>query len=841
MTERTIFLQALEQATPAERATFVEQACGGDAELRQRIEALLRSHEQGGSFLDKPAPHAIADGLATPNAAGDTQPPGAVTPGDTESLDFLAPSDRPGALGRLGHYDVLAIVGKGGMGIVLKAFDRKLHRVAAIKVLAPALAANPIARQRFTREVRAAAAVTHQHVVTIHTVEEEHRPPYLVMELVEGVSLQQRLNERGALAVKEVLRVGMQVASGLAAAHAHGLIHRDVKPANILLESGGEQVKLTDFGLARAADDASLTQTGVIAGTPAYMSPEQAEGKSVDHRSDLFSLGSVLYAMCTGQPPFRAPSSLAVLKRVCEETQTPIRDINPEIPDWLAAVVDRLHAKDPADRFQSAAEVADLLAGRLAWLQYPAGMPEPAAPSVSAGQRSRRARRRRWTIAAAVMTVLVAGLGLTEATGVTRLGSTLTGLFIPDRTPVTDDGAAPGQIGAFVLLADGEERKFDTLAEAVAMAGDSATIEVRGNGPFVSDLIEIKGALTIRAADGVRPVIQLTADEAPASTLLRTSSPLVLEGLELRRSGPASPLPGQPQHRIVLSSQAGLYLANCRFVVDGDGGCIAAADSPACHIRNCEFVCAGRSYGQVSWRSPPAGQLALENSVIAGEIGVAFWFENRGLRDVALRMVHNTLCVRTCIQFSLNREPDPAPEADSPRPVSVEAIANVVDARKAVLLFDQTAASFEPPRDVLHPVEAEKLLRRLLGWREQQNLYPEAVDFLNLSVKSEPFQPSRVRKNVGDWQQFWGLGAGASLQGRIRCQGGDVLSRLAKAPESIRAAEFRLQPDGAGYQAGKAGRDLGANVDLVGPGEAYERWKESPEHQEWRKVSGQVK
>ena len=160
-----------------------------------------------------------------------------------------------------------------------------------------------------------------------------------------------------------------QVAAGLAAAHARGLVHRDVKPANILLENGVERVKITDFGLARAVDDASLTQSGLIAGTPAYMSPEQADGTKVDHRSDLFSLGSVLYALCAGRPPFRAETTLAVLKRVCEDTPRPLREVNPDIPDWLEAIIARLHAKDPAERFQTAAEVAELLGRHLAHLQ----------------------------------------------------------------------------------------------------------------------------------------------------------------------------------------------------------------------------------------------------------------------------------------------------------------------------------------------------------------------------------------------------------------------------------------------------------------------------------------
>src|SRR5262249_10585346 len=168
------------------------------------------------------------------------------------------------------------------------------------------------------------------------------------------------------LGVQEVLRIGIQVARGLAAAHQHGLIHRDVKPANILLENGVQRVKLTDFGLARAADDASLTQSGLIAGTPAYMSPEQAAGQPVDARSDLFSLGSVLYELCTGRPPFRAPSTVAVIRRVCDEAPRPIREVNPDIPEVLCRVIERLHAKKAGERPASATEAADLRAGLLA-------------------------------------------------------------------------------------------------------------------------------------------------------------------------------------------------------------------------------------------------------------------------------------------------------------------------------------------------------------------------------------------------------------------------------------------------------------------------------------------
>ncbi|HWG47787.1 MAG TPA: serine/threonine-protein kinase [Gemmataceae bacterium] len=277
------------------------------------------------------------------------------------SLAFLDPPAKPRQLGKLDHYEIIEMVGRGGMGIVFKALDPSLHRIVAVKVMAPQFASIASARQRFLREARAAAAVCHEHVVTIHAVAEAKGVPYLVMQFVGGVSLQERLERRGPLNLDEILRIGMQTAQGLAAAHAQGLVHRDIKPANILLENGVERVKITDFGLARAANDVRVTQSGVIVGTPQYMAPEQARGEVVDPRADLFSLGSVLYFMCTGQPPFQGDSSLAVLRQVCDDTPPPVQEFNPSTPDWLVEIIARLQAKELADRFQSANEIAELL------------------------------------------------------------------------------------------------------------------------------------------------------------------------------------------------------------------------------------------------------------------------------------------------------------------------------------------------------------------------------------------------------------------------------------------------------------------------------------------------
>jgi serine/threonine protein kinase/WD40 repeat protein len=375
MDDRHIFLEALNQPTPEERAQYLDETCGDNAELRQRVELLLAAHEDAGSFLEKTPEELLA------------------TIGQEHEVDLdswkevLTPSDKEDSVGMLGEYEILELIGRGGMGVVLSARDPQLGRIVAVKMLAPELAANAVSVQRFLREATAAAAVSHDHVITIHAIDKQARPPLIVMERIAGQSLQDKIDREGPLDVKSILRIGMQTASGLAAAHKQGLIHRDIKPSNILLENGIERVKLTDFGLARAVDDIGMTRTGQVTGTPQYMSPEQAQGHAIDHRTDLFSLGCVLYAMCTGQAAFRADSAVAVMHRVVHESPKPIREINEDIPDWLCRIVEKLMAKDPDQRFASASEVEDLLGRHLAHLQQPDSVPQPEPVAQSATRR----------------------------------------------------------------------------------------------------------------------------------------------------------------------------------------------------------------------------------------------------------------------------------------------------------------------------------------------------------------------------------------------------------------------------------------------------------------------
>jgi formylglycine-generating enzyme required for sulfatase activity/Leucine-rich repeat (LRR) protein len=300
-----------------------------------------------------------------PAAETPTEPPThvpleEVAPAD--DLGFLAPAEQADEIGRLGGYRVLKVLGSGGMGIVFLAEDVRLERRVALKVMQPILAASPSARERFLREARAAAALKHDHVVTIFQVGEDRGVPFLAMELLEGESLEDRLHREPCLPTEEVLRIGTEVARGLAAAHQRGLIHRDIKPGNIWLEADTGRTKIVDFGLARAAgNEPGLTKEGAIVGTPHYMAPEQGAGQAVDARSDLFSLGCVLYRMTTGQLPFKGTDAISTLMSVANDNPTPPHQVSPAVPVSLSDLVMRLLAKKREDRPATAAAVLDVL------------------------------------------------------------------------------------------------------------------------------------------------------------------------------------------------------------------------------------------------------------------------------------------------------------------------------------------------------------------------------------------------------------------------------------------------------------------------------------------------
>jgi serine/threonine protein kinase len=361
-----------------------------------------------------------------------------------ELTSFLAPPQGPEEIGRLGHYRVLRIIGAGGMGVVFEAEDTLLRRRVALKALLPVLAASPAARQRFLREAQSAACVEHEHIVAIHQVGEDRGVPFLAMPLLKGEPLDERLKRQSPLSVAEALRITRETALALQAAHERGLMHRDIKPANIFLEgregeaaaeswrtgsagaspSPGGRVKILDFGLARTVeDDQPLTQQGTIMGTPAYMSPEQGQGAAVDHRSDLFSLGCVLYHMVTGRMPFQGPSAVATLMAVASHTPETPSQILVAVPEPVSRLVMHLLAKKPEDRPASARSVVETIdaitsGGSTTDERREDTAETPSAPPTRPTHSepvtgARPPRRWRWVVLAVAGVILVAGsLGL---------------------------------------------------------------------------------------------------------------------------------------------------------------------------------------------------------------------------------------------------------------------------------------------------------------------------------------------------------------------------------------------------------------------------------------------
>ncbi len=324
---------------PSERAAFLSQACANDDALRREVELLLASDEQAGTLIEAPAIQLVAP--------------------------LFAESKSPSLTGKsISHYQIISPLGKGGMGEVYCARDTKLDRTVALKILPAEVSTDAERMRRFVREAKAASALNHPHVATIYEIGEANGVSFIAMEYVEGQTLAAKINGT-PLAISEIIDIGSQIADALDAAHSKGITHRDIKPANVMLNERG-QVKVLDFGLAKIAQPQSIesnistlakTQSGVVMGTVPYMSPEQALGRDVDHRSDLFSLGVVLYEMATGRMPFTGSSTSETLDHILHSQPDAMARFNYDVPAELERIVRKCLEKERERRYQSAREL----------------------------------------------------------------------------------------------------------------------------------------------------------------------------------------------------------------------------------------------------------------------------------------------------------------------------------------------------------------------------------------------------------------------------------------------------------------------------------------------------
>jgi eukaryotic-like serine/threonine-protein kinase len=412
----------------------------------------------------------------------------APTSGHDPSLtDFLAPARADDELGRLGKYRILKILGFGGMGVVYKAEDPLLKRTVALKAMLPTLAASASAGKRFLLEAQSMAAVEHDHVVRVLEVAEERGVPFLAMEFLKGEPLDGRLERDKTLPIPEVMRIGKEIAEGLQAAHEQGLIHRDIKPGNIWLEAPKGRVKILDFGLARSAQQESgLTQQGAIIGTPAFMAPEQGRGDAGDGRSDLFSLGVILYRLCCGKQAFQGKDTVSTLMAVATHEPPPPIRANPELPPELSDLVMQLLQKGPDRRPKSATVVVEMLQGletklrRAQEVKETVSLPPPAREKASpAKEKAAPAKRGRLPLLVGSLLLLAGliGAGLWAA-GFFRFQTEQGDLVLQTDD---DDFAFVPVKGGGLTLEDRKNKKIYHL-KAVPQGKDEYDLEVTDAG-----------------------------------------------------------------------------------------------------------------------------------------------------------------------------------------------------------------------------------------------------------------------------------------------------------------------------------------------------------------------
>ncbi len=633
---------------------------------------------------------------------------------------------------RLGQYRLLDWIGAGGMGSVYKAEHRLMKRMAALKVLGGAVGPGPHspapAAGAFRREVEAAARLSHPHIVAAYDAIRARGALVLVMEYVEGIDLGRLVAQVGPLPAPLACEAVRQTALALQYAHENGLLHCDVKPANLLLAhpprvhwdsevltdlSDGRPVtvKLLDMGLARRMDGIGADAKDDLDGTPDYMAPERGGKEPIDGRSDLYSLGCTFYHLLTGQPPFPGGDGSAKLLRHRIDSARPVRELRPDVPAGVAAVVERLTARAVADRFATAAEAAAALEACLAptapaaeALHDSAPVPEAPAPS--------RPWPRRWRTRLMLAVIL----------GGAFLGVVARWWLTPHAaTPAPSPAAA-----ALPFVVEGRPGGFATLAEAVAAADDGAVVVVHGPGVYPTPPLAWRGrSLTLRAAPGGRPCLEMAASTTdPWQALLTTDRDLTLEGLDLR----APPGAGHGAvGRLICCERAALLLTDCRLSAPGGAG-VVYRNGGELTLRDCRVESGGTAV-----------------SVEVGEQKIC-----------KVRIIHTTLEVRDPSGAALALW---APEVRKPAAVDVELTGDAITAARATALTALPAGvritangddfSFRDALLSCAGYAGRDGWRRATTWDGRDNRYHSSGVWLNIDGAAADL------RDLAAWRELW--------------------------------------------------------------------------------------
>ncbi len=727
-------------------------------------------------------------------------------PVDPSDLWFLDPPAAPEEIGRLGPYSILEVIGTGGMGVVLRGHDPSLDRPVAIKVLHRHTLRDPMARERFLREARSGAGLSHHNIVTVYQVEEFNDVPVLVMEFVKGQSLQAILAQGVSLSVSRILSIARQVAAGLAAAHQRGLIHRDIKPGNILLEQGSGRVRITDFGLARAIDDPSLTSSGMIVGTPAYMAPEQADGASVDHRTDLFSLGGVIHAACTGNPPFEGASSREVLNKVLLCRPPRLQTLRSDLPSGLVDVVAHLLQREPDDRFQEAREVAAELRQVTERVRSEAdtvvnptlATARPRGPRKKTGKPTSRFDRRAAVGLVAALLVLVAILVLSRPAD--QPPGEMAGRRSSLGDPAKPQGTDAAVEGFAVLGRDGTRQgPLATFAEALAVATDGATIEVALDGDVVVQPVVVDRPLTIRAAAGRRPQLVCSVG-VEGRPWLTARADVVLERLTVKWHRVADRR-ARMAGSAIRADGARVDLRRCRVECTRGRAAVEIVNAPQVRIADCELY---HLAGPVmAWTPGREGQLEISNCVALGSVGIDMVRSAEGHQH-RLMISESTWVVDDLLAMHQLR-----PRNRPSRPVGSGDL--FVELKQTLVAAEGALLAVRMPPDRLDrggPPPPPMMLTRQLKWIDIDTVLAPGGPLVDIRIEPNgPEVPAPwAPRTPNDWTRFWKGLPESVLRHEIRFAFDELWTR--------RGPLERLEP--SAFATDSAGGS-GARTDAVGP------------------------
>ena len=711
-------------------------------------------------------------------------------------LDFLEPVKDPSALGMFGNYLVLDVIGKGGMGIVLRVRDSVLHRTVAVKVLSPELALNHDFRRRFLREARAAAAVVHENVIPINKVGKHGELLFIEMQLIIGQSLQHLLQLKDSFSLEKIVRIGSDIADGLAAAHQQKLIHLDIKPANILLDKQSGRARIADFGVARLGGDSQLTSIGFALGTPEYMSPEQARGDKADYRSDLFSLGSVLYALCTGRNPFSGTVG-SVLQQVEHESARPILDTHPELPVALCQIIERLHAKHPADRYPSATGVRQALQAVVVQdlrkdisQEHKTGLPMGLLVSILGGT---------LTLLAVILYVLWEN-GSVVSSGDTHPMTVVS----PHISPTT-----PNTPAIQCLHEDGSWQSMENLEAALHNCRTGDIIELGSNGPFPCGTVKIHDKrVVIRAAVGTRPVIIIKASAAARDAWMDLyDADVTLEGLTIH-GGSGHANTSRHKNRVLFCNHSHLQITHTRIELPQQHPIIAAAGTSNIQLLSSELLSGNGP--NLEWEVSHDGMLDITQCLLTGSIGCVIHMDHPFNAKATVRLANSTLVGYQAFAVVLH------PDRHRNIVLPMVLFRNVFDTQGAVLLVDGMGSFTRHPS----PTELRQLLARAIALTDQENIYSADMSLVFASA----FGPHQGREigadRLVDWNALWSLAENRSLV----LQGG--LGLNGEAMHQLDPTDYQLPES---WQEVLAARQLtgriGVDPKTIGPGPAYHAWR----------------